>query len=79
MTIRETTKPIWITSDDQPFDEERDAIEHEAGVTAKQKIPDFLETTKYKGKSQAMVTNAIVAWERYKATTSTETQEQGPC
>ncbi len=67
MTIKQSTKPVWITTDEQEFENEMEAVEHEACVTAEQDVPAFLETTKYKGKSIAMVTNAIVAWEKWKA------------
>ncbi len=68
MSITKSTKPVWITSDNDTFEDEQEAIEHEAGLNAMQDIPAFMETTKYKGKSIAMVTNAIVAWEKWRAT-----------
>ncbi len=68
MSITQSTRPVWKTSDGKEFDEEQDAITHEAVLAAETDIPAFLEQSEYKeGKGYTRCRNVIVAWEKFRA------------
>ncbi len=73
MSITQSTRPVWKASDGKEFDEEMDALTHEAVISADKDIPAFLEQSDYKeGKGYTRCRNVIIAWERFRA------EQRGP-
>jgi hypothetical protein len=65
--IKETTKTIYTTSDGQEWDDLVAAASHEAVLEHEEEVGRFLLDSHYKGRSIAMVKNAIISWEQHKA------------